>query len=86
MRRIDIREKPRRLEAISIGDILVSSDREESVENVDTHAGRLLTRRTVKNENQDSPVKEQFVLYKHIGEIGPSSKGNVYDYTGRGTG
>ncbi len=78
MRRIDLRKKPRRLETISVGDVLIFPGREETVEQVNTHAGSLLTKTIVKSEDRNFPFKEQLILYKHIGRVGPSSTGHVY--------
>ena len=92
MKNIDIRKKPMRLEAISVGDVLIFPERKETVEQVNTFNGSLQTKRIVKNEYKNSPIsprnfpfREELILYKHIGEVGPLSTGSVYDWVKRRT-
>ena len=85
--RINVKAKSRRLETISVGDVLVFRDREEIVDEVDTLAGDLHTKRNVRNTDKKSllnfrtfPFKQEYVVYNKIEKIYPESTGEVYDW------
>ena len=76
---INITEKPRSLEKISEGDVLIFPDRKETIELVNPNTGSLLTKRIIKDEDGNVPHRKQFILYTHIKELSPSLKGRIYE-------
>jgi hypothetical protein len=78
--KINITNKSRRLETISKGDLLIFSDREESVEEVDIKINRLYTQRTRNIEKGE--ITEQ-IVYDNVTKITPDSIGRVYDWVKR---
>ena len=77
--KINITKSSRELEKISEGDVLVFSDREETIELVNPNTGSLLTRRIIKDEDGKLPHRKQFILYTHITELSPSLTGRIYE-------
>ncbi len=81
--KINIKNRSRRLETISQGDILIFNDKNEIVEKVDLQARALYTKRIVKNNDKHFPIKIEKVAYNDIEKINPNSYGQVYDWTKR---
>jgi len=84
--KINIKNKSRRLETISMGDVLLFPDREETVREVDIKSCSLYTRRLSKNTDNESiispkdfPFIVESIAY-HTEKITPTSKGHRYDW------